>query len=63
MTVQRSDYATRSQPNFWFPQTHWTNFLSKNDANLNDVSTYFKVSIIVAARRMLDTEVDEPDGL
>ena len=31
-------------------------FLSKNDANPDNVSAHFKVSVIVAARRMLDTE-------
>ena len=41
---------------FLVPTDALDKFLSKNDANSNDMSTHFKVSIIVAARRMLDTE-------
>ena len=41
---------------FLVPTGALDEFLSKSDANPDSVSTHFKVSIIVAARRMLDTE-------
>ena len=41
---------------FLVPTNALDKFLSKKDANPNHVSTHFKVSTIVAARRMLDTE-------
>jgi len=48
--------CNRIAAEFLVPTGILDKFLSKKDANPDSVATHFKVSIIVAARRMLDTE-------
>ena len=47
---------------FLVPTGALDEFLSKNDASPDSVSTRFKVSAIVAARRMLDTNAMSQTG-
>ena len=49
-------FCNKIAAEFLVPTNALDKFLSKKDANPKSVSTHFKVSIIVAARRMLDTE-------